>query len=85
MSKMTKRKITKSKFEQRKQQWLDAEHTKAERSFKGNGMHAGMAEHSTAYLERYADLILEELASRIGKKHKRDNHTYWDSFEVVDD
>lgn len=79
-----KLKISRSKFNQRKESWIESQQRIARRSFEGNGLHAGVADHSTPYLEEYLRLIQAELSSRSGKKSKYDKHSYWDKFEIVE-
>lgn len=80
---MSKIKITQERFDQLKQKWFESQKRIAERSFKGNGVHGSIGNGSTPYLEHYIFMIRQELASRSGKKYKRDKHAYWDRFEVV--
>lgn len=75
---MSKIKIPRERFDERKSSWVESQKRIAEKSFKGNGLHGSIGNSSTPYLEHYIFLIRQELASRSGKKHKRDKHAYWD-------
>jgi len=81
-----KNQITETQWKHRRNRWIEAQKTRAERSYEGNGLHASTANHPTPFLKHLRSLITKELKSRKGTKCKYDKGFLWnDRFEIIPD